>query len=501
MKFSTLQLNIFDTVKNTDKNVCVQATAGAGKTTTLLEILNLIPKFKRTIFLSFSNTIVNELKSRIPVHATASTLHSLGCRMIFARFKGIKIDNDKWFKILIQTFDEQAKKDKKTFKMCYEIVDIINYARMTLTRFNVEELSQMCDYYSINYTPEHLQIAITQFNQERKLTTMDFTDMIYLPVKLNLIDTQYDYVLLDEAQDLNNAQRLFIEKILKVGGRLIAVGDEKQSIYSFSGSSIDSFNKLQARPNTVTLPLSISYRCAKAIVRKAQEVFPDAIQYFEGSDEGEVREGSVDEIRDRDLVICRKTAPLITTFFQLLQRKVKAQIIGKDIETGLLNIAERIQSDSFERVLLKMEDEVQAVIEELKQKGMSKPELHPKYIALEEKLDVLKVILANIENPMGLVRAIKDIFDENKHGVKLMTIHRSKGLEADRVFVIEKYNGERQCPSSRATQSWEKIQESNLLFVAYTRAKKQLIQLCVVEEKIDKFALKPDRQQYGARIS
>lgn len=458
-------------------------THNSGKTTTLLEILNLIPKFKKTIFLSFSNTIVKELKQRVPVHATASTLHSLGCRIIFRNKKGLKIDNDKWFKILVNTFDEAAKKDKKTFKMCYEMVDIINYARMTLTPFNKEKLTEMCDYYSINYTEEHLNIVIYQFQQERKMFSIDFTDMIYLPVKMNLIDEQFDYILLDEAQDLNNAQRLFIEKILKPGGRLIAVGDENQSIYSFSGSSIDSFQKLQQRPNTITLPLSISYRCAKNVVRKAQEVYPEAIQYFEQAEEGEARIGSIEEIKDGDLVICRKTAPLITVFFQLLKRRIKAQIVGKDIETGLLNLAEKIQTPSLELTLTNLEQELVNLDNELKAKGFSKPEYHPRHIALEEKIEVIKVILYNISSPHLLVVTIKDIFSQEKRGIKLMTIHRSKGLECERVFVIEKYNGDRQCPSSRATQKWEKIQESNLLFVAYTRAKRQLIQLEIVDEK------------------
>lgn len=492
MQHSKLQLNIFDTVRNTDQNVCVQATAGAGKTTTLLEILNIIPKWKKSIFLSFSNTIVNELKAKVPAHTTASTLHSLGCKMLFRNRKGLKIDNDKWFKILINSFDETTKKDKKIFRMCYEIVDVITYARMTLTKFEEQALIEMCNHYSINYTEEHLKIAITQFNQERKLYSIDFADMIYLPVKLKLIDEQYDFVLLDEAQDLNNCQRMFVESILKPTGRLIAVGDEKQSIYSFSGSSIDSFNKLQQRPHTVTLPLSISYRCGKEIVRFAQKIYPESIQYFEGSQEGEVREGTVQEIQQGDLVVCRKTAPLITVFFNLLERGIKGQIVGKDVETGLVNLTEKVQSYNLASTAIKIEQQLTLLEEELKAKKFSKPELHPRYIALDEKIDVLKVILNNIDNPMNLSSTIKSIFADNKQGVKLMTIHRSKGLEYDRVFMIDKFNGETQCPSPKATQDWEKIQENNLLFVAITRAKKSLITLAIKDEKINNILTVPE---------
>lgn len=475
--FSKYQLAIFDAVKQTDKHICVSATAGAGKTTTLLEVLNLIPKFKKTVFLSFSNAIVNELKSRVPIHTTASTLHSLGCKMLFRHYKKLKIDNDKWFKIFLYAHEQDQRNDKKILKKCYEMADIVNYARMTLTPFTEQDLGLMCIYYSLEFSKDHFDMVVAEFERKRPTTVIDFTDMIYLPVTQRLIDLQYDYVLLDEAQDLNNCQRSFVEKLLNRDGRLIAVGDERQSIYSFSGSSIDSFQILQDKPNTLTLPLSISYRCAKNIVKKAQEIYPESIQYFEKADEGEVRIGSLDEAREGDLIICRKTAPLITAFFRLLQKGVKAKVIGKDIESGLLSVAEKVQSETYEGVEYKMELVLTELENELIANGVKKVQKHPRYIALEERIEVIKVILNNIPDPKMLISTIKDIFDEKKVGIKLMTIHRSKGLECDKVFVIEKYNGDILCPSPKATKDWEKIQENNLLFVAYTRAKKSLIQI------------------------
>lgn len=477
--FSKYQLAIFDAIKNTDQHICVSATAGAGKTTTLLEVLNLVPKFKKTVFLSFSNAIVNELKEKVPMHTTASTLHSLGCKMLFRHYKKLKIDNDKWFKIFLYAHQQDERSDKKILKKCYEMADVVNFARMTLTPFTEEELTLMCNYYSLEFSKDHFDMIIAEFERKRPVTVIDFTDMIYLPVKKQLIDLQYDFVLLDEAQDLNNCQRLFIEKILKRDGRLVAVGDEKQSIYSFSGSSIDSFEILQKRANTLTLPLSISYRCPKNVVRKAQEVYPEAIQYYEHAEDGEVREGSLDEAREGDLVICRKTAPLIIAFFRLLAKGIKAKVIGKDIESGLLNVAEKIQSESMAGVQYKIEQVLNELEQELIANGVKKVEKHPKYVALEERIEVIKVILKNIPEPKMLISTIKEIFDDKKVGIKLMTIHRSKGLECNKVFVIEKYNGEILCPSPKATKSWEKVQENNLLFVAYTRAKKSLIQIQV----------------------
>jgi len=82
IQFDTYQQQVIDSIKSTDKNICVSATAGAGKTTVILECLRHIPKFKKSIFLSFSNGIVGELKQRVPIGVEASTLHSLGYRML-----------------------------------------------------------------------------------------------------------------------------------------------------------------------------------------------------------------------------------------------------------------------------------------------------------------------------------------------------------------------------------------------------------------------------------
>lgn len=479
MTANKYQIAIYEAVKSFApeyQNICVQATAGAGKTTTLLEILKLVPKFKKKIFLSFSNTIVNELKSRIPIDTEASTIHSLGCRMIMRKYRGIKIDNDKWFKILVGSY-KKDELDKKVFKMCYEMSDIINYARMTLTKFDIESLQQMCDYYSIEYSEAHFIKVIEEFTKDRRLTSIDFTDMIYLPIRLNLIDLEYDYVLLDEAQDLNKSQKLLVERILKPSGRLIAVGDKNQSIYSFSGSNIDSFEQLQKRANTVTLPLSISYRCAKAVVKKAQQIYPDAIEAADFAVDGEDREGTVDEIEVGDLVICRKTAPLISVFFDLIKRGVKSSIVGKDIEKGLIGLAEKVQHPRIEQVYENIANELHKMYENLLAKGIKKIESQPQYIALEEKIEVLKVILEHVAGSNNLVSTIKNIFDETAKGVKLMTIHRSKGLENERVFLIARYQGKNMYSFDRATQDWEKVQEMNLQFVAYTRAKKSIISL------------------------
>ena len=478
MNLSKQQREVLDAVRTTNSNVGIQATAGAGKTFILLQIADLIPKFKKSVFLSFSNAIVNELKAKVPSHILASTLHSFGCKLLFANYSRLKVNENKWFSILMKTYNLDEVKDvKAAYKECYQCQDIINFARMTTTSFEPQPLQQMCDKFQLNYTPELINKVIYVYNENKnnKLRQIDFTDMIVLPVELGLVNGEYDYVLLDEAQDLNNCQRTFIEKMLKKDGRLIFVGDEKQCIYGFSGSEIDSLQRLQNRPNTINLALTTTYRCAKAVVAKAKEIYSDVIDAYQDNIEGQVIEDdSIDNIQADDIVICRTTLPLVVLFFELLQRGVKCQIVGKDYESGLQDIANRCVSTSLDEALINLSQYLETVENKLVEKKVQKPHKHPTYIAAEERVEILKVILLNIDNPANLGKVVQDIFSNEKGGVRLMTIHRSKGLEADNVYMITHYQGEKLNPHKSATQDWEKIQEQNLLFVAYTRAKKKL---------------------------
>jgi len=483
MKSSIEQQAVEKAVVETNFNICVEATAGSGKTTTALRCLTLLPKFKRTIFLSFSNTIVSELKEKVPLGVTASTLHSLGFRSIIKSHK-VKVEENKYFKKCLFTFfADKKEKEKEDYKDCYRTQDICSYARMTLTPFIKSPLIDMCNYYGIDYTEESLNYAVELLNTpEKYLREVDFTDMLYLPITMpGLIKDKFDYVFLDEAQDLNECQSKFIQMILAKNGRLFAFGDSYQSIYSFAGSSIDSFQKLQQKENTITLPLSVTYRCSKDIAIEAQRVC-HSIKPFEGNEKGIVRNGEIYEIVSGDMVLGRTTKSLISLYFILLKDGKKAKIWGKDIEKGLVELAKKTKGYTFDMVKNNFKKELEKCIEELKKLGIKNYSYHPKFESLTEKVQVLEVILDNTTDPYLLPEKVSEIFKESEEGISLMTLHRSKGLERDRVFMITKYNGKSTLPHSRAIQPWELVQERNLEFVGLTRAKRELVFLNLEDE-------------------
>jgi DNA helicase-2/ATP-dependent DNA helicase PcrA len=483
IKPSPRQQAINEAFQDTDSNLAVLATAGSGKTTTLLGLLDYIPRSKSSIFLSFSNAIVTELKTRVPSHIPARTLHSLGFEMMRNYLRGtrLQVNEQKYFSNAIQLYKESkggvnAFLAKEDYINARKVESICAYARMTLTPFTEEDLKVMCNHYAIDYNDDVINYSLKLLRKaligRGKSMWIDFVDMIYFPVAMSgAVNVQYDLLFLDEAQDTNNCQRAFIEKLLKPTSRLISVGDDYQSIYGFQGSNIESFQKLRERANTTVLPLDVSYRCPLVAIRKAQTVCP-SIQPHPDAIEGEEFDADVNDIEEGDMVLSRITKPLIKIYFEMVKNKKKAKVIGKDIEKGLVDLAELIMAPTREGLMIKMDYEFKKLEDELTKKGIKNPFMHPRYEALEDRYQLLTVILDNCDNKTGkLLATIGQIFNEDKTAAKLMTIHRAKGLENERVFIVMTVKGEKLMPHKKATLPWQMVQERNLEFVAYTRTR------------------------------
>lgn len=488
MQHSTQQLHIFDVVKNTTQNVAILATAGSGKTTTILEALKYINPAEKTGFFSFSKAIVEELQSRIPTYVKARTLHSEGYSYIRAynpKIKDFKIDENKYFGLAINKLKASVEEQltKKDYRMCYLIQDMCAFARQTLVDYSDKEaLMQMCAYYNVDFTEESINLAselLVKHARNANTKYIDFVDMVYLPaVTPEMICWRYKNIFLDEAQDTNAAQLQLVENMLAKGGRLISVGDDYQCIYGFSGADVNAFKRIRERPDTITLPLSFTFRCPKSHVESAREVNSE-IEAPDFAIDGVLRAGDWTEIKEGDIVLSRITRPLIKLYFSLIDKGIKATVVGKDFEKGLLNLLEDLMDEgtttTMEGLKFQMEQARVRKIQELTEDGVKMPKEHWKFQALEEKLAVLRIIGKKVTTPQALQSKIKQIFHDDKKAARLMTIHRAKGLENERVFVIVKNEGEPLMPSKYATKDWEHLQERNLIFVARTRSKSDMI--------------------------
>jgi len=213
MNYSHLQEAIFDEVANGEGHVVVLARAGSGKTTTIVEAISRIPEGKSAIFVAFNKHIADELKRR---GVNACTLNSFGFKTFKQAQPGyVKVNAKKTGNILkykIFAIDN-ATKDQKTkcFKCIYAVTKLIGLFKAHA--IGSGEVDKFYEDLAVKHgieIPEYddfLQILAETYSAGiDQRNVIDFDDQLFLPIHLDLPVEQYDYVFVDEAQDLNPVQ-------------------------------------------------------------------------------------------------------------------------------------------------------------------------------------------------------------------------------------------------------------------------------------------------------
>lgn len=452
-------------------------------TTTIVEAVKLLPIDKSIMFLAFNKHIQEELKTKLPEYVRCYTTYGLGTAAIKRKY-GDKIQFDE-FKVdkIIQKkaknwdLQDELKNEEEISYYLNNVKKLVDLCRLTLT-VKPEYIPYITERYDINLTkPRDIKRVLKVLDDvTTDRSTFDYTDMIYLPAIDNSIWMfPQDYVFVDEVQDLNRCQIRIIEKILKkdkvsqkVTGRLICVGDFFQGIYGFTAADEKSFEWFEKYPNTKVLPLSVSFRCAKNVILKAQEIVPD-IKALDDAPDGVVRDGDViSEAQSGDFVLCRTTMPLVKLFFEFLTRHKKAIIKGSDIGVHLIELIGKI--NNIEKLKSFWEAELASFRKDLKSSGVLNPQEHSGYSALEDKVMTLLFLAKLSDSIPDLKNKIRTIFTDEIQGIVLSTVHKIKGLEANRVFIIRP-----DLLPMKNVKSWQYIQEKNLEYVAITRSKSELI--------------------------
>lgn len=474
---SKFQREIYQTFQTTKDNITISAVAGSGKTTVLLELLKLVPKGKTALFLAFNNSIVDELKDRVDARfgVEVMTIHSYGWHSILCRYGSkAKVNPSKAIakveRVLKKHPEINERKKGWYFYIVPKILDLLRCNLLDATDENIENIS---NYHDLIVGEKEKEIAIEVFKLMNKdKTNFDFMDMIYQPyIDSTIRHRKFDYVFCDESQDFSLAQQEIIRGALNRRGRLVCVGDENQAIYGFAGADTDSYNKLATlNGESVALPLSVCYRCARSIIIEAQELVPQ-IQWAPDAEMGIVCEGSLTDLRHGDWVLCRNLKPLVVTYLWLMKNKIKSKIKGKDIGEGIIALIHKTGAKSLSGLNNLLDAEKIKLVHKLKERGVKHALLHPKVELLEQRTDVIRCLMVEVNSVPDLIKMIQGIFTDDVKGIMLSTIHKAKGLENDRVFFL--------CPelipSRFATQPWQYEQERNLKYVAITRAKRELI--------------------------
>lgn len=522
---SPQQSAIYSWVSSGDGNLIIQAGAGTGKTSTLMGVLERVAG--SVALMAYNVPIVKELESRVAqsrqagiigpqTRITVKTAHGFGNSAWWRVNPNTEIaDGRKKHKGAIMA--DRLKVPEQLREFAIKLYDQSRQAGFGLdpAKPMVKDLAphwkELIDHYGTDaclvdadlfqvpgLVPEgdadsweesglQQAIALGVHHAARLVIggakwamepggLIDFEDMIFQPLIRKAQFQQYDWVLVDECQDLNYTRLRLAQAMLRPGGRAIFVGDRNQAIYGFGGADAAAMDTIKCVFGATTLPLSVSYRCPRRVVQEAQkwvpsiEAAPEAIEGVVGRTE-EMEWGIDDLTPGVDAVLCRNNAPLVKLWFRLARVGVRAQIQGSDIGAGIVALVGRWKVQTVGQLLSRLRKYEER---ELAKAAKQKDEARGERVA-----DTVGIILATLgglepgDDVAVAVRRVNEMFDpkSKEPRVVLSSIHRSKGREWDRVWW---YGAEQLSPSPWAKKGWQVEQEANLQYVAATRAKREL---------------------------
>lgn len=503
-------------------HLVIVARAGSGKTSTLVEGLKhmrglptsiapspqqraiweqlALSRDARTVcFVAFNKSIADELRGRVPPGCDAKTMHSLGNRSLFKAFGPTDMDGDRVPNLLSKLLSMDLRTLKHTKMELLRVVSrLVSLCKMNLSVVNDAALDDLAAQYDIDMVCDRKQVyalvpqileACQHVGDEKRI---DYDDMIWLPVKLGLPVRTYDLLIVDEGQDLNRCQQALAKRC---GRRIALIGDDKQALYQFAGADSISMSRLTKElaehdARCVTLPLTVTYRCGKAIVREAQKVVPD-IEAHESNPEGEVCRANLesspgrpsyhDQVRDGDMVVCRTNAPLVRQCLKFIMLNKRAYIQGRaSVGADLISTCTRlIGKDHLDEqglvplLVEKLDDWLSAEV--TKENARRSPSVE-RIQSLQDRRDCIMCFCTDLCN--GNTATVQDVLDridqlftdeKQMEGIRLSSIHKAKGLEADSVWFLIPPRGNRPPSTGQQLES-----ELNLHYVACTRAKRKL---------------------------
>jgi len=504
---SPQQQAIFDEFEEGEDHVLVRARAGCGKTSTIVRAIEFAPE-SRILLCAFNKKIARELEDRLTnPRAVAKTLHGVGYGIVRANWNIRGIDDERARKLAIIVCGKDVP------KTILNLVAKLHTKGREMAPFAAEPGDLMPLAYQFDCIPDEqweedgydaawvearALEAMAQAADVEPVGGIDFADMLYLPVRNRWLRPKYNLVVVDEAQDMNATQLLIAQGVAK--GRIVVVGDDRQAIYAFRGADSNSLDRLKDELNAKEFGLTETFRCGKAIVATAQELVPDFVAN-DANAEGEIRELGYEALAEEaevgDFILSRTNAPLVKTALAILRTGTRCKIEGRDIGKGLIALVRRMAKDcsSMPDLLEKLERWRSREVERAERSGHKGAEA--KVERVNDQAMTIVALAEDLTSARELCVRIEDLFT-NRNGAPQVTcssVHRAKGLEAERVYVLrDTLMGGAPCEcghwSSRHRvgacngcacrgvfheDAIRAQEEANIKYVAITRAKQTLV--------------------------
>jgi DNA helicase II / ATP-dependent DNA helicase PcrA len=489
--------------------VCILAGAGSGKTTTITrriaqQVASGAFAPAQIMAVTFTDKAAGELKQRLAALGApgvrASTFHSAALRQL-RHFAPGAVGKILPSKALALRQIANALPAPFKFRPAGDLATEIEWAKNR--RIPVERYAVEADRREPPI-PVDLMLRVFREYERRKAAEgqIDFEDLLELAVQMfeqnedarETFRAQYRAFTVDEYQDVNLLQQSLLDLWLGDRDDLCVVGDDYQSIYSFTGAGPEHLLGVPARfPQALVVRLEENYRSTPQVLALANMLVPNlggaektlrptladgaepvVRPYPAPDDEGEAIVAEIRRIGEplEEIAILARTNARLTDFEELLHEAgipfQGASLLERDAARRITRRLERSTEDAAGAVRAAALDS--GWLEQLPDK------LGERELVRQTDLARIVRLASDFEgDAASFVADLRQRFDsggDGARGVNLLTLHRAKGLEFEAVFIPRLQ--EKELPSKQARTPEEIAEERRLLYVGMTRAKRVL---------------------------
>lgn len=486
----------------------VIAGPGTGKTWVLVKrIQHLVEKnnisASNILAVTFSNKAAEEIRERLPQlanEAKISTFHALGLEILrkhyslFGRQEGFTLIDDEQ---KLALFEDTCAK-----KILIQAFKSISFFKQGMIIELSEEISPIYEQYEQKLLQQNM---------------FDLDDLIYLPTLIkDSEELQYKWILVDEFQDINATQYKFIKLLLDEDNNIFVIGDPDQAIYGFRGSDVRFIKQIENDFSRIKIiNLINSYRCPAIILQAAGQILNKQSKL-----KGELQELTINiqetatDASEADWIASKIEEMIggVRTFS--LDSGISDGITYQDI-TGFNDFAILCRTREMFSVFKKAmhnhgiayqeigtvpyynQSPFKELIQKFKQAYRVEDNsiFREKILAKESLLNILSINFVAYDQELvsrfkrlldkydtdyeGFLDALSlrqgvDYFDSRAEAVSLMTMHASKGLEFQTVFIPGCETEMIPFELFGKKNDVELQEEERLFYVAMTRSKKYL---------------------------
>jgi superfamily I DNA/RNA helicase len=421
------------------QNLMINALAGTGKSATL-KLIDRASKIKPALYCVFNKR--NQLEAVAAQKAgefnettSIKTFNGLG-HGIWARAIAhpIALDKSKSRTLWRELVDGLSRGDANEAWRNYSVVmDGIEKAKglgyipkdvkSVQGLITQSDLSHAMDERPNEYAQELIDQLLRESIRRAYLGLIDFNDQIYMPALFGGTFPKFPRVMVDEYQDQSPVNHALLARLIT--GRLIGVGDPFQNIYGFRGAKAGGMGVAVQQYSMIELPLSVSFRCPRAIVEAAQWRVPHFQWLKPGGEVHHHDQLLASDIVDDAAVICRNNAPLLRLAFRLISAGRSVTVVGSELGPRLVAIMRKLGTDSTTR-----KDLIDAIEQWREEKLLANSK------SANDLADCMRVFADHGTTLSSAISYAEHLFAQTGT-IRLLTGHKSKGLEFPNVYWLD----------------------------------------------------------------